>query len=215
MGNDELTSIHIVVYALSLLGGAHQKIHTEHIAQKCLEIAPDRFKWEHYKYPDKELVRKALFHASEQKNGSLVTGRSGIEQYGKSRDGWQLSPAGAAWLKQNEQSLKASVGSIIDVVPKREAERFLKKIRGETAYRTYSERHTLEGVSPYMFTDLLNCSPDAPRETIQIKFNRLLSTAELVGDKEVLNFLRTCEAQFSDLFPPRQPSSHEQLGGVK
>src|SRR5258708_31157322 len=101
MSNEEIKSSHIAVYALSLMGGAHRKVHTEEIAVKCIEIAANRFKWERYDYPDKELVRKALFHASEARNGSLVTGRAGMEQKGKSRDGWQLTPAGADWLAEN------------------------------------------------------------------------------------------------------------------
>jgi hypothetical protein len=46
--------------------------HTEDIAIRCKEIAPNRFRWQLHDYPDKDLVRKALVHASESKNGSLV-----------------------------------------------------------------------------------------------------------------------------------------------
>lgn len=212
MGDGEIKSMHMAVYALSLLGGAHQKVHTEHIAHKCLEIAPDRFKWEHYDYPDKELVRKALFHASEKKNGSLVVGRSGIEQRGKSRDGWQLTPAGAAWLRQNESLLRNSGESKSAVIPKKEAERFLKKIRSESAYLLFSVKRNLDDVSTYMFTDLLNCSPDAPVETIRIKFDRLLSIAELVNDRDVLGFLRSCEVRFGNLLVSAAAPDKNQKG---
>src|SRR5260370_6985439 len=109
MRNDEIKSLHMAVYALSLLGGAHRKVHTEEVAQKCLEIAPDRFRWEKYDYPEKELVRKALFHASEARNGAFVTGRTGMEQRGKSRDGWQLTPAGATWGCENETLFPTNV----------------------------------------------------------------------------------------------------------
>jgi hypothetical protein len=50
---DDLKSMHIAVYALSLLGGTHKKVHTEDIAAKCVEVAPNRFRWEQYAYPDK------------------------------------------------------------------------------------------------------------------------------------------------------------------
>ncbi len=33
MQKDEVKSMHIAVYALSLLGGSHQKVHTEEIAR--------------------------------------------------------------------------------------------------------------------------------------------------------------------------------------
>jgi hypothetical protein len=204
MPTDEVKSMHIAVYALSLLGGAHQKVHTEDVAQKCMEIAPERFKWEKYNYPDKELVRKALFHASEAKNGSFVAGRTGIDQRGKSRDGWQLSPSGAAWFRANEALLAAVLRPQVgpEVLPKREADRLLRRIRSEQAYGIFVRSGDVAGISSYMFTDLLNCSPDAAPETIRTKFQRLLSNAELLGDVSVLKFLRACEKRFSNLMSP-------------
>ena len=204
MRTDEVKSMHIAVYALFLLGGAHQRVHTEDLAQKCLEIAPDRFQWEKYKYPDKELVRKALFHASETRNGALVVGRTGIDQRGKSRDGWQLSPAGAAWVRSHEALLAAALKPQVgpEVLPRREAERLLKRIRSEPAYDLFLRSGAAETISSYMFTDLLNCSPDAPPDTIRAKFDRLLSNAVLLGDSSVLKFLKACEQRFSKLMTP-------------
>lgn len=207
--NNAIKSTHIAVYALSLLGGIQQKIHTEDIAQKCSKIAPVRFKWERYDYPDKELVRKALFHASEECNGGLVIGRSGIEQRGKSRDGWQLTPAGAAWIRQNESMLANFTYSSHERVPRREADRFLKRMRSETSFLIFKEQGNLSKVSSYMFTDLLNCSPDASVDTVQFKFNRLFSNAELVNDKDVIEFLTLCKERFADLLGlPNARSNH-------
>ncbi|MGH9531788.1 MAG: hypothetical protein ACRD2Q_05300 [Terriglobales bacterium] len=208
MRDDDLKSMHIAVYALSLLGGGHQKVHTEFIAQKCLDISPGRFKWSHFSYPDKELVRKALFHASEGKNGALVVGRSGMEQRGKSRDGWQLTPAGAAWVRANEHLLGVGeTRKTADVIPKRDADRLLKKLRSEPTYQMFARTGSVDDITPYMFTDLLNCSPDAPPETIRIKFNRLLTNAQLIGDREVIEFLNSCEARFADLVSQTKGSS--------
>lgn len=202
IGSD-LKNMHIAVYALSLLGGAHKKIHTEDLAMKCMEIAPDRFRWERYDYPDKERVRKALVHASEDKNGSLVTGRSGMEQRSKSRDGWQITPAGAEWLRVHESifenAFTRSPGAAAPTIPRREAQRFLKTIRSDRAFQIYQSKRSLSDVSRYMFTDLLKCSPDSPTETIKVKFDRLRSTAELVNDKQVLDFLAACNEQFGVL----------------
>lgn len=215
MQNDDVKSMHIAVYALSLLGGSHQKIHTEEIAQKCLDIAPDRFKWEHYDYPDKELVRKALFHASESKNGSLVVGRSGIDQRGKSRDGWQLTPTGAAWLRTHEELLQTSATTKSPkVIPKREAERLLKKLRSEPALQLFTTARDLSEVSPYMFTDLLNCSPDAPPDIIKRKFDRLLANAELLGDQRILEFLKACEIRFANLLGGRRVHDSQAEGAM-
>lgn len=46
---ENLSNIDIVVYALYVLGGWRERIHTEDIALKCFEIAPSRFSW--VKYP--------------------------------------------------------------------------------------------------------------------------------------------------------------------
>ncbi len=198
MESSDLKSMHIAVFALSLLGGSHRKVHTEDLALKCFELAPDRFQWEKYPFADKELVRKALFHASEKKNGALVAGRAGIEKRGKSRDGWQLTPAGAAWVAANSTHLDARVPSKGAVIPKREAERILRKIRSERAYQLFSTGGISE-VTSYMFTDLLNCSPDAPPDVIRTKFQRLVTNASLIGDETILSFLRSCEMQFANL----------------
>lgn len=201
---DDVKSMHIAVYALSLLGGSHQKIHTEEIAEKCLQLAPDRFKWQLYKYPDKELVRKALFHASENKNGSLVVGRSGIDQRNKSSDGWQLTPDGGAWLKTHEELLQSSLNTKSgDVIPKRDAERLLKRLHAQPALRYFTENGDLSAVTQYMFTDLLYCSPDAPSDIIRKKFDRLLTTAELLGDQGILEFLSACRDRFAFLLEGR------------
>ena len=201
--------MHIAVYALSLLGGAHQKVHTEDIAAKCLQLAPDRFRWEKYSYPDKELVRKALFHASESKNGALVAGRTGTEQRGKSRDGWQLTPAGAAWIKANEHTFAEKARSTGgETIPRREADRLLKRLRSDTAFRTYTTNSSLDGVSPYMFTDFLNTSPDASPDIVRLKFDRLLSIAELLGDEQMLAFLRDCEAKFDRILGVSATARH-------
>lgn len=199
MSDEEIKSMHIAVYALSLIGGAHRKVHTEDIAVKCFEIAKRRFKWERYDYPEKELVRKALFHAGEKKNGGLVVGRSGMEQRGKSRDGWQLTPAGADWLSKNEATLQRALAQTSAVIPKHESVRFLKKMRSERAFQIFLATRSLTDVSQYMFTDLLNCSPDASPDTIRIKFDRILSQAKLVRDKDALDFLAACSSHFATL----------------
>lgn len=204
----DVKSMHIAVHALSLLGGAHQKAHTEDIALKCFELAPDRFRWEKHHFADKELVRKALFHASEAKNGALVSGRAGGEQRGKSRDGWQLTPAGAAWVLANGSHLSSFTRSEhAEAIPRREAERLVKKMRAEQAYKLFAATGAVSELTPYMFTDLLNCSPDAPPDVIQAKFQRLLANAKLLGDQAILAFLKSCETRFGNLLSVHGPGS--------
>jgi len=50
-----------------------------------------------------------------------------------------------------------------------------------------------------MFTDMLACAPDASKEIIRQKFERILSTANLVNDKEILQFLDACAKKFAQM----------------
>ena len=209
MATHDVRSMHIAVLALSLLGGSHKKCHTEEIAQKCFELAPSRFKWQRFDYPDKELVRKALFHASEDKNGALVSGRSGIDQRRKARDGWSLTEAGAQWARDNEDALRGLSVESHSAMPKRDADRFLNHMRRQEPYRRFLATNTTAELSQYAFTDLLSCSPDAPRDVIRTKFDRMKAVASIVNDRQVLAFLRSCEATFAMLLGRSNSSKGE------
>ena len=66
----KLANWKIATYALYVLEGASKTVHTEDIALKCYELAPDVCSWVNYpEYPDKEIVRIALSDAMKEKNG--------------------------------------------------------------------------------------------------------------------------------------------------
>jgi hypothetical protein len=46
---------------------------------------------------------------------------------------------------------------------------------------------------------MLSTSPDAPKATIAVKFQRLASTAELIADRQTLQFLAACRNAFPEL----------------
>jgi cell division septum initiation protein DivIVA len=46
---------------------------------------------------------------------------------------------------------------------------------------------------------MLTCAPDASNEIIRQKFDRILSTANLVNDKEILQFLDVCAKKFAHM----------------
>lgn len=50
-----------------------------------------------------------------------------------------------------------------------------------------------------MFTDMLACAPDASKETIKQKYERIMTTANLVNDGEIIKFLGACEKKFSHM----------------
>jgi hypothetical protein len=204
--NRSVTNVEVVVLALARLNGATRKVHTEHIAEEAHRLAPDRFSWrlEEYRergWPDKEVVRSGLEDAAKEKNGVLVEGAHATDL---SKDGWGLTVAGVEWLKTHADR----VASLLDLpkaaIPKRDALRFVKQIRSQPLFK----RHDTGGISEgnrYEFTDMLNCSPDAPHDVIRAKFERMKAMAQQAGDKDVLKFLEDCGAQFSKVLKSSQP----------
>jgi hypothetical protein len=202
VSNQGPSNIEIVIVVLAQLGGATRKVHTEQIAVKAYELAPDRFSWNLPEYrsknwPDKQAVRFALENEKRKENGRRVDGDTA---HGDSaRDGWRLSPVGAEWIAANQDRILKSLTAKPSSIPRREAQRFCKRLKKETVYQSFVSTGAVENVSRYDFTDLLLCSPDAHTDTIRLKFDRLLAVAHLVGDSEILSFLNACQHRFPEL----------------
>jgi len=193
----------IALFALYKGGGVSQKVHTEEIAWEAYQLAKERFSWRLPKFrqmgfPDKTPVRFALEQAKKKENGKLVSGRSGGDAGGE-LEGWRFTSKGAIWIKQNEARILENLKQKAPNVPKREAERFMKKIKIDAFFKYFQEKRTLDEAAQYMFTDMLVCAPDASKNIIKQKFEQLYSNAELVNDLEILGFLGACKDKFSDL----------------
>jgi hypothetical protein len=196
----ELTNIDIVLYALFQLEGHKRKVHTEEIAYKAYQLAKDRFGWRLRKFreldfPDKEPVRISLMDAAKGKYGSLVEGRSGVEASGKGIDGWAFTPEGAKWIRERHKKIEERLGIDQPKLSKTEADRFIRQMKEQPLFKSFS-RGNLSKEIHYLLTDMLNASPDAPRTLVVNKFRRLRSTAELVGDQDILDFLNACITSF-------------------
>ena len=210
MATLDLSNVDITVYALYRLRGHERKVHTEEIAFEAYQLAKDRFGWKQQKFrakgfPDKDVVRVALTDAAKEKCGALVEGRAGVEARGKDTDGWMLTPAGSAWIRQNLARVERGLGATGPDMSKADADRFRKQITSQPLFQKFLKKSDLTGESPYALTDMLNTSPDAPKEVIATKFARLQSTAELVGDPRIVRFLGACARAFPDLSSKPKP----------
>jgi hypothetical protein len=204
MAETELSNVDITVYALSRLRGHERKVHTEEIAVEAFQLAKERFGWKLREFrekgfPDKEVARIALMDAAKEKYGALVEGRSGVEARGKDTDGWMLTPAGSAWVRDNFSRLEQGLGTSRPNMSKAEADRFRKRITSQPLFQKYLQKTDLAGESPYALTDMLNTSPDAPKEVIAAKFLRVQATAALIGDPTIAGFLDACARAFPNL----------------
>ena len=195
-----LTNVDIVVFALSRLGGASRVVFSEDIASEAFTLASERFAWQLPQYrecrwPDKYIVKTALEDAKKGEYGALVEGSYANDT---SKDGWRLTAQGARWLVERGEFISQQLdlpGQDVPSLARRERNRFLKRIRSNELYQLYGSGN-LSSASHYQFTDMLSCSPDAPKEIVTAKFQRLSSMAELSKDSSIIDFLTACGDQF-------------------
>lgn len=204
VSKNELSNMDIALFALYKLGGISKKIHTEYIAWEAYQLAKERFSWRlpefrEKGFPDKTPVRFALEQAKKKEFGKLVSGRAGGDINRPELEGWRFTPQGAEWIKDNEGRILKLIGQKAPDLPKLVAERFVKQLKNDTSFVSFQKNRNLDEVSSYMFTDMLACAPDASKEIIRQKYERILSTANLVNDKEILQFLDACAKKFAQM----------------
>lgn len=198
---ETLTNVDVVVYAVAMLGGAERKVYSEHVAAKCFDLDPARFSWrlpEYRQWPDKYIVKTALEDAKKDEYGFFVAGAYNLDP---AKDGWRLTPNGARWFREHSKRLEEQFGTPAPVTTTKDQRRILREVHKEPIYRQFTQKRSLADVSQYAFTDMLNCSPDASADVITIKFRRLLSSAQLADDGDMIEFLTACAGRFSTLMP--------------
>jgi hypothetical protein len=192
----------IAVYAVHLLGGISNRIHTEDIALKCFELVPDSFSWVKYpQYPDKDVVRSGLVDARKKKNGCLVNGRSGRGKGHARRtnadpalDGWTLTEAGVKWISENESRLSTVLGYHQASSHRQEILHKLSRIQQHGLFKQFLEQP--EGFSPSVgeMAELFRCRVDADRSIWEKRFQGAVNLAQAVNDALILQFIEKCRA---------------------
>jgi len=204
LSRKKLSNLDIALFALYKLGGVSKKIHTENIAWEAYQLAKERFSWRLPEFRekgfiDKTPVRYALEQAKKKEKGRLVTGIAGGD-YGKPElEGWHFTPQGAEWIKKNESRILDALRQEAPHLRKLEADHFIRRVKTDPCFVSFIKNGNLNDVSSYLFTDMLACAPDASKEIMRQKFERLLTTANLVNDKEILKFLEGCANKFAQL----------------
>lgn len=204
MGKEPLTNVDITVFALASLGGGGKKVFTEDIAAKTFELAPERFSWKTYpEYPDLEVARIALMDARKEKHGILVGGRYGRASAVQAGDGWILTPKGVEWYEKNHERIRKALKvaeSRTSPVARSRASKDLKRVRASGMFKNFRKTKGVSEAKPYEFTDLLEASLDTSPVWLRERINTLKAQAAEAKDEEILEFINTCEKEFSDLF---------------
>jgi hypothetical protein len=110
-----------------------------------------------------------------------------------------IYPHSYAKTQENEARILRGLKQKAPDAPKIQAGRFIKKLKTDPFFKYFQEKKNLDEAPQYMFTDMLVCSPDASKDIIRQKFERLFSNAQLINDTEILNFLKACREKFNNL----------------
>ena len=202
--NQHLPNRELVLYALYLLGGDSERIHTEDIALKCFQLYPSSFSWVKYSsYPDKDIVRVALTDARKKKYGALVEGRTGQKrgQFVKTNrppveDGWMLTLQGISWIKNNLDRLQGYSGIKQAKDHRQKVLKQLKRILEHPLFLRYmaNPEGFVAGIGD--IADMLRCRVDAEQEIWQERFKKVRLQAESVGQNNVFRFIEKCEDSY-------------------
>ena len=192
------------MYALYLLGGDSNPIHTEDIALKCFELFPTSFSWVKYsQYPDKDIVRVALADARKESHGGLVDGRSGQRRGLSAKtkrhpidDGWILTPAGIQWVRENRAELHQVADSGEVKAHRQRLLKQLKRIRDHALFGLYHDNPTNFSPQIGAIADFLRCRVDAEPEVWQERFDKAHRQAAAADQSDVCDFITKCREAY-------------------
>lgn len=190
----------IVLYALYLLGGWQERVHTEEVALKCYQLAPSKFSWVKYpEYPDPAPARFALETAKRPRYGALVKGESERKRTVKSVGGWMLTAEGIKWIKVNKLRIEQYLGKHRPTGDRLPMDRKLKELLGSAAFKKFKDYGEQAEISHAEFTESLVCTVNARSEVLKDRLEQLYSIAEKLERKEIKNYVDFCRGRFASL----------------
>ena len=196
----KVTDKDIVLYALYLLGGWQERVHTETIALKCYELAPSKLSWVKYpEYPDLAPARFALEAAKKPRYGSLVKGESERKRTVKSIGGWMLTAAGIKWIKMNKLRIEKYLGERRPTGDRLPTDRKLRELLGTAAFRKFKDYGEHAEISHAEFAESLVCTVNTGAEILNDRLEQLRSIAVELRRKEIKDYVDFCRRTFASL----------------
>jgi len=194
----KLSNRDVAVYALDLLGGWKERVHTEDVALKCHELAPSKFSWvRHPEYPDLSTARYALEDAARLGHGRLVEGES--ERTGKSIGGWMLTADGVRWLSANRARIEKFLGERLRPRDRAPASRKLRELFGSAAFKKFVEYGEEAEISHAEFAESLVCTVNTRSDVLNDRLEQLDAIAVELGIEAVKDFVQFCRKKFASL----------------
>ena len=197
-----LSNWEILAYVLAELGELESSVHLEKIADRAYQLTPGAFRWELDEFSDridKDKVRVSLTDLEKPSKGKLARA-IGPSQRGQSKktDVWQLTPDGVDWIIDNKDRIEHALKGPRLELKRGKATGLRNRLLSSGLHRQFRSRANLV-YSPYEFTDLLECSPDARSTLIQGRFDWLLKQVRLLDDPDLITFVRMCGDVHADM----------------
>ena len=193
----------VIVYAIAALGGDSQFVHTEGIAIKCHQLAPDAFSWrKHTHHPDLEVARRALLNMRSAEFGALVEGRSGEgprKGDGRTGDGWQLTAAGREWVTANGDRVEGALNSTALSDRRQRVLQQLRRVYAHSTWSEFSDDPNTFSPSRGDLAELLRVRVDAPDEVWSSRFDEIMGRAVLIQDQELIQFAKQCRSVYESV----------------
>lgn len=162
-------------------GGAGQFIDVEDVFIGCHELAPERFGWRKYNYPNYKILSKALRDFEQRHPDLLIKTPDGLSR--------QLSAEGVEWVRGRLPQYKQLVEGIGRApATRRPGQRILNEMSAHRLVREF-----LTGSCPSLVkhevADLLLCSPDSAPPIWRERLESYRSAASESNRPDLLGFL--------------------------
>ena len=193
----------VIVYAITALGGESQFVHTEDIAIRCHELAPDHFSWtKHTQHPDLEVARRTLLNLRSVEFGALVEGRSGQgprKKDTRTEDGWRLTAAGREWVTANGERVEEALNSTALSDRRQRVLQQLRRVYAHSTWSEFSDDPSTFSPSRGHLAELMRVRVDAPDGVWSSRFDELMGRAVLIQDEELIRFAKQCRRVYESV----------------
>ena len=192
VGKAKIDNPEIVPYALYQLGGAGDFVDVEDIFERCYRLAPERFGWRKYEYPNYKILSKALRDIEGKDPTLLIKTADGLKR--------QLSARAVEWVRKRLLLFKDTLGtSGVNPPTRRKGQKFLNEFRDHPLTRAF-----LDGLTPdlkkHEVADLLLCSPDSPSQVWKERLESYRSAATHSNRTDLVKFLEYIQGKEPNWF---------------
>lgn len=178
--------------ALYELGGVGKFVDIENLFMRCYELAPERFKWRNYEFPNYKILSKALRDFEERHSGLLIKTPDGLQR--------QLSAEGIKWVRRKLPVYEKLMSAEVREPPtRRPSQRILNDLSNNELFLKYKAGSRL-AATKYEIADMLLCSPDSPNLIWKERLETFRSAAEISHRSDLVEFLYLIQEEYPEFF---------------